>query len=168
MSKLHALQVRMTVVFALALPQLALAQLQIGDEAPPLLGRTRSGESVSLADRYGRVQAVTFWASWCGPCLNELPLLEKLQRALGPDKLRVVAVNIEDRIVFRDATRQMHDWQITLSNDQHKEAYKTYRGQAIPYLLIISKDGKIRQVFRGYAENSVREIVTAVANAANE
>ena len=143
------------------------AQLSPGDDPPPSLGRTRGGENISVADHLGKVQAITFWASWCGPCQTELPLLEKLQRVLGPDKLRVVAVNIEERDQFREATRPLADWKSTLTNDPNKEAFGKYKGSGIPYLLIISRDGKVRQVFRGYSEESVRKVVAAVADAVN-
>lgn len=143
------------------------AQLQPGDDAPPSLGRTRSGESVAVADQVGKVQAVTFWASWCEPCRTELPLLEKLQRALGPDRIRIVAVNIEDRAAFRQATRELSDWKITIAHDPYKDAFTAYQGTGIPHLVIIARDGKIRQVFRGYSEAKVREIVSAVADAVN-
>lgn len=146
----------------------AQAQLQAGDAPPPSLGKTRQGKAVSVADHQGTVMAISFWASWCAPCKVELPLLEKLQRVLGPDRLRVVAVNIEDREQFRQVTRSMHDWQLTLTNDPYKDAYKAYQGASIPYLLIVGRDGRLRQVFRGYSEESVRKVVAAVADAVNE
>ena len=136
----------------------ARAQLAAGDDPPPPLGRTRGGENIRLSDQLGKVQVVSFWASWCGPCLTELPLLEKLQRVLGPDRLRVVAVNIEERDQFREATRQLLDWKTTLTNDPYKEAFSSYKGSGIPYLLIISRDGKVRQVFQGYSESGVRAV----------
>jgi thiol-disulfide isomerase/thioredoxin len=148
--------------------QAAHAQPNVGDAAPTALGRTRAGSEVNLADFRGKVVAVTFWASWCAPCQLELPLLEKLQRAVGPDVFRVVAVNIEEREQFRTATRGMADWTIVLANDPYKERAASYGVNGIPHLVIISRDGRIRKVFTGYKEESVRSIVEAVAAAINE
>ena len=92
MSRMSLSLACLVVLVGLHLPRTAVAQLTNDVLAPQKLGKTRGGEEVSLSDRYGRVQAVTFWASWCGPCMNELPLLEKLQRVMGPERLRVVAV----------------------------------------------------------------------------
>src|SRR5690349_11394202 len=75
-----------------------------GDSPRPELGVTLEGKTVDLKDGAGKVQVVTFWATWCGPCLREIPVLEGLQRTVK-DRLRVVAVNIEDRAQFRKALR---------------------------------------------------------------
>jgi thiol-disulfide isomerase/thioredoxin len=146
----------------------ACAQLSPGSAAPVDLGRTRGGDPVSLSDRPGKVHAVSFWASWCAPCRVELPMLEQLQRELGPEKIQVIAVNVEDREQFRDATRRMLDWKIILSNDPQSQVQKTYKGRSIPHLTIIGRDGKVRKVFIGYAESELREVVTAIVSAVNE
>ena len=147
---------------------LANAQLASGEEPPQLLGKTRQGQQVTIADHQGKVLAISFWASWCAPCHQELPMLEKLQHVLGPDKLQVIAVNIEDREQFRSVTRPMFDWQSIITNDPYKSAYKAYKGSGIPYLLIISRDGKVRRSFQGYSEESLIKVVSAVADAVNE
>ncbi len=157
-----------TTLWLIIAPTLANAQLTAGEEPPQLLGKTRQGQQVSVADYQGKVLAISFWASWCAPCQIELPMLEKLQRVLGPEKLRVIAINIEDREQFRNATRPMFDWQSVVTNDPYKDAYKAYKGSSIPYLLIVSRGGKVRQVFRGYSEESVIKVVSAVADAVNE
>ena len=151
-----------------ALPIGTMAQLQVGERAPAELGRAKNGELVRIADNPTQVHAVTFWASWCAPCQVELPMLEKLQRVVGQDKLRVIAVNIEDREVFRTVTRDMADWKMTLSNDQYKAAQKTYKGGAIPHLTIIGKDGLVKKVFIGYSEDDLNSVVTAVIDAINQ
>lgn len=167
MSRTQGLAIAAAIVAALLAGQ-AKAQLAVGDEPPQLLGKTRQGEQIKVDDHKGKVLAVSFWASWCGPCQLELPLLEKLQRVLGPDRLRVVAVNIEEREKFRQVTRGMFDWESLVTNDPYKEAFGGYKGNGIPYLLIISREGKVRQVFRGYSEESVKKVVAAVADAVNE
>lgn len=148
--------------------QAAHAQPKQGEPAPVALGRSTSGDEVNLADFRGKVVAVTFWASWCGPCQRELPLLEKLQRVVGVETLRIVAVNIEDRQQFRVATRGMQDWTMVIANDPLKVRAASYGVNGIPHLVIISRDGLVRKMFRGYSEDSVPSIVEAVAAAINE
>ena len=99
----------LAIVALTVLPFGAMAQLQVGERAPAELGRAKNGDLVRIADNPSQVHAVTFWASWCAPCQVELPMLEKLQRVVGHEKLRVIAVNIEDRDVFRTVTRDMAD-----------------------------------------------------------
>jgi thiol-disulfide isomerase/thioredoxin len=78
-----------------------------------------TGEDVSLSSQRGKVSILTFWASWCGPCKRELPILENAQRAVGKDKLIVFAVSHNDRpealAAIKEARRQMaqrHDGQL--------------------------------------------------------
>lgn len=97
-----------------------------------------------------------------------MPLLDKLQRVVGVDHLRVVAVNIEERPEFRRATSAMADWSIVVTNDPYKDQATRYGVKGIPHLVIVGRDGRIRQVFRGYSEDKVPTIVRAVADAINE
>jgi thiol-disulfide isomerase/thioredoxin len=168
MNFLHRVQRLLLCVAATLVFQAAHAQPKVGDPAPTALGRSRSADDVNLTEFQGKVVAVTFWASWCGPCQRELPLLEKLQKAVGTDRLRVVAVNIEERQLFRVATRGMSDWSIVIANDPWKERAASYGVNGIPHMVIISRDGVIRQVFRGYSEEKVPTIVEAVVAALNE
>lgn len=62
----------------LALAACAQAQVRVGDTPPDALGRNREGNDVVLSDHRGKVVVVTFWATWCGYCLKELPVLENL------------------------------------------------------------------------------------------
>jgi thiol-disulfide isomerase/thioredoxin len=167
MNTLRNLRLSTALILSL-LPFGAMAQLQVGERAPSELGRARNGDSVRIPESPNQVHAVTFWASWCAPCQVELPMLEKLQRVLGPDKLKVIAVNIEDRDQFRKVTRDMSDWKMTLSNDQHKVAQRAYKGGAIPHLTIIGRDGLVKKVFVGYSEDELKNVVGAVVQAINE
>src|SRR5258708_10953134 len=52
-----------------------------------------TGEDVALSSQRGKVVILTFWASWCGPCKRELPILESAERLVGKDKLLVFAIS---------------------------------------------------------------------------
>ena len=64
--------------------------------APDVKFTNGVGEKITLADFHGRVLLVNFWATWCAPCIKEMPSLDKLQEKFGSDDFQVVAVN-EDR-----------------------------------------------------------------------
>ena len=55
----------------------------IGDRPPNYLGQDYEGRPVRLSDDPGKVTVITFWATWCGPCLEEQPVLEAIQESAG-------------------------------------------------------------------------------------
>ena len=150
------------LVSALLATGQALAVPGVGDLAPDDFGKTLSGEVPKLADYAGKVVVLSFWASWCGYCLKELPILENLQRA-GKGKLQVIAVNQQKRDEFRDIERQLRTaLTIKLTYDPDETGAEAYGVNGIPHLVIIGRDGKIIKVQRGYGESALPGIVDAI------
>ncbi|MEO8384088.1 MAG: TlpA disulfide reductase family protein, partial [Betaproteobacteria bacterium] len=109
----------------------------------------------------GKVLVVTFWASWCGPCRAELPILENLQRA-AKGSVQVVAVNIEERDTFRAVARALAPLTLTITNDPRQQHHDAYGVKGIPHMVIIGKDGKILHVHRGYSESALDGFVAEI------
>ncbi|MBL8515649.1 MAG: TlpA family protein disulfide reductase [Betaproteobacteria bacterium] len=166
--------VRRLALLSLVLPMLALAstdgkalKVKPGDIPPESLGATRFNESVKTTDFSGKVLVTTFWASWCGPCKAEMAALEKIQK-IAKEKVQVVAVNIENREDFRNATRRMHDWEMKITNDPRKTAADEFGVGGIPHMLIIGRDGKVQKVHRGYSEAFLKVLIEDVIAAIGE
>lgn len=138
---------------------------ETGDRLPDTLGRMPSGERITLnmlLDEKETPLVITFWATWCAPCMKELPVLESLQDVAG-DRLRVVAVNWkEDRRVFNEFVRQFPDLNIELLHDRNGRAAKQYKLRAIPYLMLVNGDGTLRKAYIGYNEEKLPEIIEAI------
>ena len=82
---------------ALLLPAWSGAnELKLGKPAPPLVLHTVDGQSISTHDLLGKVVIVTFWASWCGPCREELPILSDYAARHAQQGLRVLGFSIDD------------------------------------------------------------------------
>ncbi|HEX3895323.1 MAG TPA: TlpA disulfide reductase family protein [Rudaea sp.] len=146
-------------------PALALTEPVIGDLPPDVeLGVTSVGKSVKPGDYLGRVVVVTFWASWCGPCRKELPILESVQEQ-GKGQIQVIAVNIEDPGTFRKASRVLKDQQMQLANDRNGIGQRAYRVKGIPHMMLIGRDGRILDIREGYAEAAIPEIVDEINRA---
>src|SRR5215467_1208479 len=77
----------------LALP--ALAADPTGGPAPQFTLGARGGSNVSLAQYKGQVVMLNFWASWCGPCRQEMPLLESIYKKYGKLGFTMIGVNVE-------------------------------------------------------------------------
>lgn len=155
----------MGVLLCALLAAAAAAQAQpIGQPLPiDELGRSRSGDTVLASAHRGKLLVVTLWASWCGPCRKELPILEALQRTVGKERLAVVAVNQEDRDTFRNLMRNMPpEWTLTFTRDVEQRVAKAVGKKGIPHLIIVDPQGVVARVRVGYGEDSVQEIVDDV------
>ncbi|MDX5516006.1 TlpA disulfide reductase family protein [Stenotrophomonas sp. RG-453] len=131
-----------------------------GDIPPQILGKDRQGNVVDLASQRGKVVIVTFWASWCGPCRKELPILGQLQKVIGHDALQVYAVNLkEPRADFAAIARSRKAPPLDYIHDAKGEVSDQYGIQTIPHMFIIGHDGSIAGVHRGYSEQSLPKIV---------
>jgi len=137
---------------------------QVGARAPDFTVRDYvNGESIRLATQRGKVAVVTFWATWCAPCRNELPNLEKLQEYLGRDRITIVAVNFRDDDpettgrLRRDAKEA--GWKLHLALDPGERIARAYGVSVIPRTYIIGKDGRIRTVHSGFGDGSLEDMV---------
>ncbi len=138
----------------------AFADLAIGDIPPNYLGIDSDGNKVDLEDHKGKVIIISFWASWCGPCIKELPVLEKIQQKVGTDKIKVIAVNFkESKAQYRAIKEHLSSLQLTLTHDKRGSIGNKYGVEAIPNLFIIGKDGKLVFHNVGYGKSSIDKII---------
>ena len=152
----------MACVFGLLLagPASALAK---GEVPPDSLGRDGAGHEVRVSDLRGKVVVVSFWASWCGYCRKELPVLAGLQDLAGKDRVAVVAVNTMDyRDVYLSLRRKLKDIQLTMTRDASGSVGKAYGVTGIPHLFVIDRQGRVTYELSGYGEESLQDIVDAV------
>ena len=138
-------------------------RLNPGEKAPAFTAKTASGDSVALADYAGKVVLVDVWASWCGPCMIELPELDKLAARLAGKDAVVLAVNIDDtqdnaeRFITRAKIAHA-----TLLFDAEKAVPAALSIDAMPTSIVIDKDGVIRHVNRGYGSGDVETMEAVI------
>jgi thiol-disulfide isomerase/thioredoxin len=131
------------------------------DPAPDYLGLTVDRDQVLLSKYAGKAVVVSYWATWCPYCLKELPILDGIQKA-AKGNVQVIAVNTEERDVFRKVTRALGTLSIQLAYDPDEKARTAYGVEGIPHLVVIGRDGKIVSTFRGYSEKTLPKIVEAI------
>lgn len=119
------------------------------------------GKQVELQSLRGKVVLLDFWATWCGPCVRELPHIEKLHREFKDKGLVVLGINNEEPEVARKFIKENGYTFPTLS-DPEGEVGELYCVSAIPQVLVISREGKILTHLVGSKDESeLRKAVEA-------
>lgn len=149
----------------------AFAALSVGGAAvevtpaPDFTLKSASGENIKLSELRGQVVMINFWASWCGPCRQEMPLLDALHERYSPMGFTLLGVNVE-----KDATKArqlLEDLPVKfpILFDQKNQVSKDYDVIAMPSTVLVDRDGNIRYVHRGYKsgdENTYQDMIRSV------
>ena len=124
-------------------PVRAGGRAEIGERAPDFSLPTLDGVEARLSDYRGHAVVVTFFASWCYPCEQEVPLLEAASRRAG-DALQVLAVSYEDRPA--DSAAFLEELGVTFPAfvDPDRSVASTYGVRTIPQTFFIDADGVVR------------------------
>ncbi len=134
--------------------------VEVGDAPPNYIGKTSDGREINLEDSAGRIRIVSFWATWCAPCLKELPVLSAIQKSAGLDRMYVIAVNLkESKRQYLKSIRAMEDYGLEFVHDRRGQAARSYDVEGIPHMLIVDVDGTVAFRYIGYGEESLEKIV---------
>ncbi len=137
------------LVTVFAVTALASSSLE-GQVAPDFALKSSTGENLRLSEYRGNVVMINFWATWCGPCRQEMPLLDELYTRYKRVGFSLLGVNIDD-----DSRRAMHmieDLGVSFPVlfDARKEVSKLYEVEAMPVTVLIDREGNVRYVHHGY------------------
>jgi peroxiredoxin len=122
----------------------------MGQEAPDFALKSSTGENLRLSEFRGDVVMINFWATWCGPCRQEMPLLDELYQRYERVGFSLLGVNIDDD--SRKAMTMISDLGVNFPVlfDSTKAVSKLYQVDAMPVTVIVDRDGKVRYVHQGY------------------
>jgi TonB family protein len=153
-------------------PQPHVASLSAAPRPADLVGKDAftfamedlEGNRVDLQSLKGKVALLDFWASWCGPCVAELPHIEKLHKDFKDRGLVVLGVNNEDVEIARAFVKRK-GYTFTTLVDEGREVSMKYGVSGIPQVFIIDREGKVKWHALGYGPGREVELRNAVENA---
>ncbi len=122
----------------------------IGQKAPDFALKSSTGENLRLSEYRGEVVMLNFWATWCGPCRQEMPLLDDLYNRYERVGFKLLGVNIDDN--SQRAIDMMKELGVDfpILFDATKDVSKLYEVNAMPVTVILDREGNVRYVHKGY------------------
>lgn len=119
-----------------------------GDSAPDFTVEIADGSSFTLSEQKGKVVLLNFWATWCGPCVGEMPAFEKLYNEYSQE-VAILAINcMEDKDTV-DQFISDNSYTFPIAYDVDGAVSKKYPSDGIPYTLVIGKDGIVQKIYLG-------------------
>lgn len=157
----HRSGIRATAVAAFALACTTLMGASNGP-APAFSLPARSGGTVSLADLKGQVVMINFWASWCGPCRQEMPLLDQMHKKYESLGFKLLGVNVESDT--KDAELMLAKVPVTfpILFDRENKVSQMYSVNAMPSTVFIDRKGNVRYLHRGYKAGDESEYLNQI------
>jgi thiol-disulfide isomerase/thioredoxin len=138
------------VSFAILFTPIHTFAADIKGPAPDFTLASKEGGNVRLQEQLGNVVLINFWASWCGPCREELPYLEELQQEYADLGFTILAVNVDEDPSKADILLNDIAVSFPVLFDVNDDVSKLYDVQAMPTTVIVDRDGNQRLLHYGY------------------
>lgn len=119
-------------------------------KAPDFTLKSNTGKNLKLSEFRGQVVLLNFWASWCGPCRQEMPLLDQLQQRYSSLGFTVLGVNVEEDSSKAKAMLKAVPVSFPILFDTQNTVSKKYKVSGMPSTVMIDRDGNMRYLHKGY------------------
>ena len=136
--------------------------------APQFTLTARSGGDLSLSQYKGQVVMLNFWASWCGPCRQEMPLLENIYKKYSKMGFTLIGVNVEPDSKAADEWLKQTPVSFPVIYDKDSKVSRAYDVSGMPSTVIIDRKGNIRMLHRGYKPGDENEYLDSIRSLVRE
>ncbi len=140
----------------------------VGNPAPDFKLKTLDGEPFRIADQTGRTLVLDFWATWCGPCMQAMPVIEEAVAEFDPEQVRLVAVNLQESAEDIRNTLDRIGVSPEVVLDIDGVAAGRYQANAIPQTVVIDAEGTVTRVFVGGGSKLGEQLADAIRETLGE
>ena len=134
----------------------------IGQTAPEVALQLLDGTPFKLSEQAGKIVVLDFWATWCAPCMQTMPLVEKAMEQFDPDSVRLISINLQESAQQIQPVLERYKLNVTVAMDIDGVAAARYQAKAIPQLVIVGEDGIVKQLLVGGGSKVVEQMTTTI------
>ncbi len=134
----------------LLVSQFTLAANTIEGLAPDFTLKSNTGSNLRLSELRGQVVLINFWASWCGPCRQEIPLLDDIHQKYSKLGFTVLGVNVDQDSAKADKILNDIPVNFPVLYDNEGEVSRLFNVEAMPTTIIVDRNGNMRFRHRGF------------------
>ena len=140
------------LISALLCVPLTVQAVSHQDVAPDFTLKSLEGSNLRLDEYKGQVVLINFWATWCGPCRQELPLLDRIHQRYQDAGFAVLGINVEGASKADEAQAMVSKAGVTFPVlvDEGQQVSELYALEAMPTSVVVDRDGVVRYVHLGY------------------
>jgi thiol-disulfide isomerase/thioredoxin len=153
------------IVASVGAPDIAMGKftkLAAPEPAPPLSFTASSGHSVTLADFRGRVVLINLWATWCAPCIAEMPSLARLQARLGPLAVLAVSQDRQGAAAVDPFIAKLAVPGLAVYLDPNSDVGHAFHVEGLPTSFLIDREGRVVGSWEGEADWDSRAMVELI------
>ena len=152
----------LTALSAAATLTAAAATLQSGAPAPAFQLNSNTGKPLALADFKGQIVLLNFWASWCGPCRQEMPILEQLNRQYHGKGVTLLGINVEPDSAAAVDWLKATPVTFPILFDTESKVSNLYEVAGMPNTVIVDRKGVVRYIHRGYSAGAENDYLNQI------
>lgn len=123
---------------------------EVSGPAPDFTLKSNVGKNIKLSELRGEVVMINFWASWCGPCRQEMPLLDALYKQYKDYGFTLLGVNVDEQQDAADKLLKKIPVSFPVLYDASSSVVELYEVDAMPSTILVDRDGNMRYLHRGY------------------
>ena len=153
---------RLVVVMLVTSLSVSSHAVDIREEAPDFTLKGLDGTNLRLEEYRGKVVLINFWASWCGPCRQEMPLLDRLHHRYEDTGFAVLGINVEGERAPAQKIVDKTKVTFPVLIDENQKVSELYSLEAMPSTVVVDRDGVVRYIHRGYKPGDEAKYVEVV------
>lgn len=159
---LSAAAIAVIALLVLATTTAEASQTASGEAAADFTLKSRGGDNRRLSEEIGNIVIINFWASWCGPCREELPAFEEMYQEYADLGFTILGVNVDDDSSKADILLSDIDVSFPVLYDPEGEVSALYDVSAMPTTVLIDRNGNTRLVHKGYKSGDEKSYEKAI------